>query len=224
MQDLLPDKYEVFVLEDEYGNMDDMGMGMEMMEEDTSDRPCFLLVPKKFAVPEETSKFQYVVTPVLALIGALSCLQVGVGAQMAMVPNEILDAFAQSGTAENQDYLQSLITSWDPLPLLEAAWPIGAFIFGTELAHDFGHRIVAVFKGVKLGPSFFIPNGQIGLFGSITQYKSLCKNRSDMFDIAYGGLAASGAFASALFLSGLILSMDQVSTKKNSLLLIFFLR
>ena len=74
-----------------------------------------------------------------------------------------------------------------------------AAIFGGEIAHDIGHRVVAASKGLKLGPSFIIPNGQIGHFGSITQYKSLCKNRADMFDVACGGLAASGAVASDLW-------------------------
>ena len=200
---LFPDKYEVLAIEEpDAEDFEDL-KGRE--------RIAFLLLPAQVAKPPSTTRGQYVVSLLLATIGALSCLQVGIGAELSMVPQEIIDATLKSGTAENQESLQGLLAGWDPRPLIQAAWPIGAAIFGAEIAHDIGHRVVAASKGLKLGPSFIIPNGQIGLFGSITQYKSLCKNRADMFDVAYGGLAASGAVASALFLSGLILSMDQVS-------------
>ena len=203
IKSLFPDKYEVLVIEDP--DADDY----ESVDLKGRERIAFLLLPSQVATPPDTTRSQVFVSILLAGIGALSCLQVGVGAELFMVPKEILDATLQAGTSENQDTLQQLLASWDPLPLINAAWPIAAWIFGTQIAHDVGHRIAARFKNLKLGPSFIIPNGQIGLFGSITQYKSLCKTREDMFDVAYAGLAASGALASFLFLSGLIMSMDQ---------------
>merc|ERR1711977_196854 len=201
IKSLFPDKYEVLVIEDPDADTFEDIKGREKV--------CFLLLPAQAAIPPETTKTQIALSTLLGGIGILSCLQVGIGAELFMVPKEILDATIQSGTPENQENLQNLLLNYDPVPLLEAAWPISAAIFGTQVAHDVGHRIVAATKGLKLGPSYLIPNGQIGLFGSITQFKSLCKTRTDMFDIAYGGLAASGAVASALFLYGLILSMDQ---------------
>ena len=201
IKSLFPDKYEVLVIEDPDADTFEDIKGREKV--------CFLLLPAQAAIPPETTKTQIALSILLGGIGILSCLQVGIGAELFMVPKEILDATIQSGTPENQENLQNLLLNYDPVPLLEAAWPISAAIFGTQVAHDVGHRIVAATKGLKLGPSYLIPNGQIGLFGSITQFKSLCKTRTDMFDIAYGGLAASGAVASALFLYGLILSMDQ---------------
>eukprot|EP00212_Chloropicon_laureae_P008502 CAMPEP_0197490336 /NCGR_PEP_ID=MMETSP1311-20131121/4907_1 /TAXON_ID=464262 /ORGANISM="Genus nov. species nov., Strain RCC856" /LENGTH=668 /DNA_ID=CAMNT_0043034839 /DNA_START=116 /DNA_END=2122 /DNA_ORIENTATION=+ len=200
---LFPERYEVVVIEDpDAEDYEDVNLrGRE--------RICFLLLPKQAATPPKTTATQIALSVLLGGIGVLSCLQVGVGAELFMVPKDILDATLDAGTAENQENLQNLLANYDPVPLIQGAWPIAAAIFGTQVAHDIGHRVVAAAKGIKLGPSYLIPNGQIGLFGSITQFKSLCKTRSDMFDVAYGGLAGGGAIASALFLSGLILSMDQ---------------
>merc|ERR1712176_76956 len=199
IKQLFPDRYEVLIIEDPDAEM-------EFDEMKGREKVCFLLLPAQQAIPPKSTRGQVAISVLLGLFSVLSCMQVGVGAELFMIPKEILNA---SVSPENQSELQSLLANWDPLPLVEAAWPISACIFGTQVAHDLGHRIVAKTKGLELGPSFLIPNGQIGLFGSITQFKSLCKTRTDMFDIAYGGLAASGAVASALFLSGLILSMDQ---------------
>merc|ERR1711871_820516 len=81
-----------------------------------------------------------------------------------------------------------------------------------------GHRVMAAVRGVKLSPPFFIPSNQIGIFGSISQTKSLIEGPEDLFDIAYAGLAAGGAVSSALFLGGLLLSgaADGASTADAS--------
>ena len=59
---------------------------------------------------------------------------------------------------------------------------------------------------VKLGPPLFVPNGQIGLFGTITQFKSLIKTRSAQLDVAAAGPALGCIASAALFLAGLTLS------------------
>ena len=59
---------------------------------------------------------------------------------------------------------------------------------------------------IKLGPSLFIPNSQIGTFGAVTQFKSLVKNNTDMFDVSFSGPAAAAVTALALFVAGLVLS------------------
>jgi len=56
---------------------------------------------------------------------------------------------------------------------------------------------------IKLGPSLFIPNSQIGTFGAVTQFKSLVKNNTDMFDVSFAGPAAATATSLALFVVGL---------------------
>ena len=56
---------------------------------------------------------------------------------------------------------------------------------------------------VELGPSFFIPNNQIGSFGAITQFKCLLRNNRDMFDISGAGVFSAAAVSIALFAVGL---------------------
>ena len=59
---------------------------------------------------------------------------------------------------------------------------------------------------VRLGPSFLIPNGQIGTFGAVTAFKSMVRTRTDLFDVSVAGPAAGGATALLLFAVGLGLS------------------
>ena len=59
---------------------------------------------------------------------------------------------------------------------------------------------------VKLGPSFLIPNSQIGTFASVTAFKSMVRSRRDMFDVAAAGPIAGGITAAALLLAGIALS------------------
>lgn len=67
----------------------------------------------------------------------------------------------------------------------------------------------AVARGpqVKLGPSFLIPNGQIGTFGGVTAFKSMVRTRTDLFDVAVAGPTAGGATALAIFALGLALTL-----------------
>lgn len=53
---------------------------------------------------------------------------------------------------------------------------------------------------------FLIPNSQLATFGSITQLKSLAKNRTQLFDFAASGLISGGVISVALFIAGLIAS------------------
>ena len=59
---------------------------------------------------------------------------------------------------------------------------------------------------VKLGVPLFVPNGQIGLFGAVTQFKSLIKTRTAHLDVAAAGPALGCLASAALFLAGLTLS------------------
>ena len=59
---------------------------------------------------------------------------------------------------------------------------------------------------VKLGPSFLIPNSQIGTFASVTAFKSMVRSRRDMFDVAAAGPVAGGVTALTLLLVGIALS------------------
>ena len=75
-----------------------------------------------------------------------------------------------------------------------------------QLLHEVAHAVVASTRDIKVGPSFLIPNSQLGTFGSVTQFKSLVRNRTDLFDFAAAGLGAGGAASLLLFLVGLAAS------------------
>lgn len=66
---------------------------------------------------------------------------------------------------------------------------------------------------VKLGPSFFIPNGQLGSFGAVTPFRSMVRTRRDLFDVAAAGPVSAGVASAVLFGVGLVLSSspDQVT-------------
>lgn len=55
------------------------------------------------------------------------------------------------------------LETWDPTPYIATALPISLGVFGVALMRELGMRLAAGIKGVKLGPAFFIPNGQIGM-------------------------------------------------------------
>ena len=59
---------------------------------------------------------------------------------------------------------------------------------------------------IKLGASLFIPNSQIGTFGAVTQFKSLVKNNTDMFDVSFAGPLAAASISLLLFAVGLVWS------------------
>lgn len=58
-------------------------------------------------------------------------------------------------------------------------------------------------RKVKLGPTFFIPNLQIGSFGAITPFASLLRNRKELWDVAAAGPLAGCLASVALLLLGL---------------------
>jgi hypothetical protein len=148
-----------------------------------------------------------------------------------MPVQETLEWFSNPDNV-NSDMMPPGLDTWDPVPYLSCAIPIFAGTLGANLVHEIGHRIAAwarwvagsismcghqhVFepchlangllvpcRNVKLGPSFFIPNFQIGSFGAVTPIKSLLKNRSELWDVAAAGPLAGFTFSLALLLIGL---------------------
>jgi hypothetical protein len=97
---------------------------------------------------------------------------------------------------------QGQSAGWEDLPKhdsMSASCPANTFLVR---AHDTG----ALRLQIKLGPPLFVPNGQIGSFGAISQIKSLVRNRTDLFDLAFSGPAAAGIVSLILFGVGLGLS------------------
>ena len=63
-----------------------------------------------------------------------------------------------------------------------------------------------VLMQIKLGASLFIPNSQIGTFGAVTQFKSLVRNNTDVFDVSFAGPLAAASTSLLLFVLGLVWS------------------
>jgi hypothetical protein len=103
----------------------------------------------------------------------------------------------------NTDVLPPGLANWDPSPYLASAFPVAISIIGVNFMHELGHRIAAAVSGVKLGPTYFIPNLQIGSFGGITPLQSLLKNRSQLWDVAAAGPVAGISASIALLAIGL---------------------
>jgi hypothetical protein len=74
---------------------------------------------------------------------------------------ETLEYFANPDNL-NSDVLPPGLADWDPSPYLASAIPIAASVLGVNFLHEVGHRIAAYARGVKLGPTYFVPNLQVG--------------------------------------------------------------
>ncbi|MEM6613421.1 MAG: site-2 protease family protein [Cyanobacteria bacterium P01_C01_bin.72] len=95
---------------------------------------------------------------------------------------------------------------FDNLNRYGEAVPLAFGLWSILIAHEIGHRLVANRYNIRLSVPFFIPNWQIGSFGTITRFESLLPNRTALFDIALAGPAAGGILSLLLLLVGLVLS------------------
>lgn len=130
-----------------------------------------------------------------------------------------------SSRAEQQEAHQHtearLTCGYCPVPLLQTICCIAHVLTPElQLPHLQLQASPCMHAGVqvKLGTPIFIPNGQIGLFGSVTQLKSLVRNRKDLFDISVAGPLASGGASLAIFLTGLALSGGSAARVRGSAL------
>eukprot|EP00891_Asterochloris_glomerata_P002358 jgi/Astpho2/2358/e_gw1.00044.126.1_t len=176
----------------------------ETDEEDTRGGPrvAFLIMPAIFARPKPTPKWQYIFAAVLVALTLGSGLQLGLLANIARLPKETIAWLLQPENYDPQ-VLPPGLANFDPAPLFMSAVPVTAAVIATQASHELGHRVVAWLRKVELGPSFFIPNNQIGSFGAITQFKCLLRNNRDMFDISGAGIFSAAAVSIALFAVGL---------------------
>ena len=65
--------------------------------------------------------------------------------------------------------------------------PLFWSFIGLQLAHEFAHSAVARSKNVKLSVPVFVPSFITGITSSVTTFKTLPKNKNDMFDISAAG-------------------------------------
>ena len=86
-------------------------------------------------------------------------------------------------------------------PVLYLHLPLSCLHMVCELAPENSHHVTLL--QIKLGASLFIPNSQIGTFGAVTQFKSLVRNNTDMFDVSFAGPLAAATTSLLLFAVGL---------------------
>jgi len=84
--------------------------------------------------------------------------------------------------------------------LTDLSVPLFLSFIGLQLVHEAGHRLVAISKGVKLSVPVFVPSFITGITSTVTTFKTLPKNKNDMFDISAAGPLA-GIVASSIALA-----------------------
>lgn len=202
VEKLFEDKYAVFMVPDPEAEL----QPPEPQGKDAKERVAFVVALAKFAQPQEAPAWQAVVAAVLFLLSIGTATQIGLAANVTrFLPQSIIELLSRPDSFQ-ADSIPPELNDFDFVPLLVSSVPISSAIVLLQIVQELAHRFVANSRQVKLGTPIFIPNGQIGLFGSVTQLKSLVRNRKDLFDISVAGPLASGGASLAIFLTGLALS------------------
>jgi hypothetical protein len=123
----------------------------------------------------------------------------------AKLPPETLTWLASPESTQSDAALREIpgLANWDPVPFAAAFTAMFAGICGVSGAHDVGHAVAARLRGIKLGPTLFVPNGSLGTFGSVTRPESAFRERSQLWDFAAAGPVLGLAAGAALFAYGL---------------------
>lgn len=206
LKDVFGDKYEAFLVED---------MMVENPGDDQTPRVAIQIMPAAQALPQETASWQLIVTIILLILTFGSSVQLGLVANIGKLPKETIDWLAQPENF-NAEVLPPGLSDFSLLPFLLSSLPITATVMTLQFVHEAGHRAVAYIRKLKLGPAFFIPNSQLGTFGTITQLKSLAKNRTELWDFAFGGPALGGLASLVVLVTGIFLALDP-NTPRESL-------
>lgn len=176
----------------------------------TPTRVAFAIVPAAFALPLPATSWQRLGAGVLLVLALGSTLQFGLSASIGLLPAETLAWLADPAnlTAGGGagDVLPPGLEAYDPLPFFSATGTVFLVTLLPQLAHELAHVAAAALRGLRIGPSLLVPYTQLGLFGSVTQLKSMARNRSVLFDFAAAGLLAGGVASLGLFLVGLAAS------------------
>jgi len=177
------------------------------MEGDSEPRVSLQIIPTEVATPPPSAGWQRGLAAILIGMTLISSLQLGISANIGLLPRETL-LWLSNPDNINSDILPPGLETFDPLPFLDSAIKVGGAALIPQLAHELTQRVAAFSRNIKTGPSYLIPNGQLGSFGSITQLKSLAKNKTDLFDFAASGLVGGGIASVVLFITGLIVSQS----------------
>jgi len=91
--------------------------------------------------------------------------------------------------------------------LTELSIPLFYCFMSLQLVHELAHYLTATSKGVKLSVPVFVPSFITGVTSTVTTFKTLPKNKNDMFDIAAAGPLAGIACSSLAVLIGAKLTL-----------------
>ncbi|KAK9813352.1 hypothetical protein WJX73_001749 [Symbiochloris irregularis] len=201
---LFGNKYTVFIIPDPEADLQEPPRGNAKAKE----RVAFVVTPSQYVnQPQEGPGWQLVAAGLLFLLAFGAATRIGVIANTPkFLPQSIIELLAQPDSY-NADTVPPELANFDFKPLLLSSVPISSAILVIQGLQEAAHRAVANARNVKLATPLFIPNDQIGLFGAVTQIKSLLRSRKDLFDIAAAGPLAGGLGALALFGTGLLLSI-----------------
>eukprot|EP01023_Acetabularia_acetabulum_P023004 TRINITY_DN2260_c0_g1_i1.p1 TRINITY_DN2260_c0_g1~~TRINITY_DN2260_c0_g1_i1.p1 ORF type:complete len:622 (-),score=114.11 TRINITY_DN2260_c0_g1_i1:1144-2955(-) len=199
-----PNKYEVIMVKDIQNNAQQM-----QPSETTKERVAFQIIPANIARPQATPPW-YGFWALLCGLGTfITLLQIGTVSNLPTLSKEALDFLADPNSF-NSGMLPPGMSENDLLVFVQKSVTIAGLILGTQVGHEFGHRVVAQIKGVKLGLPILVPNMQIGTFGAVTPIRSLVKDKQTMFDVAFAGPAVGLVLSGGLFFAGLYLTSLQL--------------
>lgn len=196
----------------EFGDKYELLMVEERIDGDTSDdgrggpRVSFVIVPTALSEPQPTTTLQIGIAALLSGFTVVTAIQTGLVAEITRLPPEMVTWFSDPENV-NSGILPPGFEDFDPIAYFDHAMPITMGILAAAGTHELGHIAAGLLRDVKLSPPFFIPNGQLGTFGAITQIKSRVRDRSQLFDVAAAGPYAGGAVGLGLFVYGLAMTL-----------------
>ncbi|KAG2436710.1 hypothetical protein HXX76_006235 [Chlamydomonas incerta] len=207
------DKFEVIMIEDDQPVDGEPPAPLTGKAATFGPRVAFQIVPTAQAQPPQTNGWRQGAALVLFLLFAASSLQLSLVANITKLPKETLEFFANADNF-NSDALPPGLENWDPTSYFITAVPIFISVLGISFSHEIGHRIAAAMRGVKLGPTYFVPNLQLGSFGAITPFTNLLSGRGALWDVAAAGPLAGGMAAAAVLFLGLLQSSPGLLPKE----------
>jgi len=91
--------------------------------------------------------------------------------------------------------------------LTDLSIPLFFCFMGLQLIHEFAHRLTAMSRNVELSTPVFVPSFITGITTTVTTFKTLPKNKNDMFDISAAGPLAGVVCSSIALVIGAKLTL-----------------
>lgn len=85
----------------------------------------------------------------------------------------------------NADFLAQALAG--DVTVVDKVIPIAVGLMALQGAHEVGHGIAALVHKTRISAGYFVPSLQIGLFGSIMNFRDFVKSRKELFDISISG-------------------------------------